>query len=229
MVEALEGERAVISRGEGGGAVGDSPVAVEPALELADDRRPAGDGVEKCGEGRRRLVRSLDPNFGDLGRAQGGKRARRVGQAVQRFVMKNNRFAVGAQLDVAFDREAAGDRRLGRPKRIFDHALGFVMQAAMGDRTLDEPGRGVDWPHTLISKTASTSASALSGRWATPIVVRAWRPLLSKQFNDEVGRAVHRLTKGVKARLDVEEPAQPHDLLHLVEIAERRLQPEPAR
>ena len=37
--------------------------------------------------------------------------------------MENNRFAVGAQLDVAFDGEAAGDRRLGRPKRIFDHAL----------------------------------------------------------------------------------------------------------
>ena len=29
--------------------------------------------------------------------------------------------------------------------------------------------------------------------------------------------------KGVKARLDAEEPAEPHDLLHLVEIAERRL------
>ena len=56
MVEALEGERAVISRGEGGDAVGDPPVAVEPALELADDRGPAGDGREKRGEGRRRLA-----------------------------------------------------------------------------------------------------------------------------------------------------------------------------
>ena len=47
VVEALERERAVISRGESGGAVGDAPVAVEPALELADDRRPAGDrGLE---------------------------------------------------------------------------------------------------------------------------------------------------------------------------------------
>ena len=55
VVEALERERAVISRGEGGDAVGDPPVAVEPALELADERGPAGDGLEKRGEGRRRL------------------------------------------------------------------------------------------------------------------------------------------------------------------------------
>ena len=59
MVEALERERAVIGRGEGGGAVGDPPVAVEPALELADERRPAGDRVEKRCEGRRRLRRAL--------------------------------------------------------------------------------------------------------------------------------------------------------------------------
>ena len=45
MVEALERERAVIGRGQGGGAVGAPPVAVEPALELADERGPPGDRV----------------------------------------------------------------------------------------------------------------------------------------------------------------------------------------
>ena len=122
VVEALERERAVISRGEGGGAVGDAPVAVEPALELADDRRPAGDGLEKRREGRRRLAGPLDADLRDLGRAEGGKGPCRVGQAIERFIMENNRFAVGAQLDVAFDGEAAGDRRFRRPQRVFDHA-----------------------------------------------------------------------------------------------------------
>ena len=102
-----------------------------------------------------------------------GKPAGRVGQAIERFVMENNRFAVGAQLNVAFDREAARNRRLSRAQRILDHAFGCVMQAAMRDRTLDEPGRSVDWPQSSISNTASTSARALSGRCATPTVVRA--------------------------------------------------------
>ena len=100
----------------------------------------------------------------------------RVGQAIERFIMENNRFAVGAQLDVAFDSETAGNRRLGRAQRILDHAFPDVMQAAMGDRTLDKPGRGVDRRQASISKTASTSASAFRGRCATPTVVRACRP-----------------------------------------------------
>ena len=47
--------------------------------------------------------------------------------------------------------------------------------------------------------------------------------LIAEQFGDEIGRAVHRLGQGVEARLDVEEAAEPHDLPHLVEIAERRM------
>jgi len=46
MVEALERQRAVISRRESGGAIADAPVAVEPALKLADDRSAAGDAGE---------------------------------------------------------------------------------------------------------------------------------------------------------------------------------------
>ena len=86
--------------------------------------------------------------------------------------MENNRFSVSAQLNVAFDGEAAGDGRLGRPQRVFDHAVCAVMQAPMGDRALDEPGRRVDGRQPSISNTASTSASASSGRCDTPTVVR---------------------------------------------------------
>src|ERR1700677_295496 len=47
--------------------------------------------------------------------------------------------------------------------------------------------------------------------------------VIAEQFGDEIGRAVHRLGQGVEARLDAEEPAESHDLPHLVEIAERRM------
>src|SRR5262249_7805798 len=144
VVETLERERAVISRSKRGGSVGDAPVAVEAAFKLADDRRPAGDRVEKRREGRWRLARSLDANVRDFGGAEGGKRTRRVGQAIKCFIVENNCFAVGAQLNVAFDCEAAADRRLRGAERVFDHPVRAVVQAAMGDRTLDKPGRGVD-------------------------------------------------------------------------------------
>src|SRR5579863_2051073 len=177
VVEALERERAVVSASERGGPVGDAPVAVEPALDLADDRRPAGDRVEKRGEGRRRLARAHDPDSRDLGRAEARERARGVGQTIEGFVMENNRFAVGAELDVAFDGEAAVNRRLRRPERILDDAPRVVVQAAMSDRPLDEPGGSVDRRQSAISNTASIAASALSGRCDAPLVMRAWRPL----------------------------------------------------
>src|ERR1700727_3246527 len=46
---------------------------------------------------------------------------------------------------------------------------------------------------------------------------------IAEQFGDEIGCAVHGLGQGVEARLDVEEPAEPHDLLYPVEIAKRRM------
>ena len=69
-------------------------------------------------------------------------------------------------------------RRSPPPPRVacFRSLRSRVMQAAMGDRTLNEPGGSVDWRQASISKTASTSASALRGRCDTPTVVRAWRP-----------------------------------------------------
>ena len=78
------------------------------------------------------LIRSAAISAAPLGR----DRARGVGQAIQRFVMKNKSFAVAAQLNVAFDGESAGDRRLPPIERVFDHPLGLIVQAAMGDRTL---------------------------------------------------------------------------------------------
>src|ERR1700729_1060214 len=47
--------------------------------------------------------------------------------------------------------------------------------------------------------------------------------LIAEQLSDEIGRAVHRLGRGVEARFDAKEAAEPHDPPHLVEIAERRM------
>ena len=93
----------------------------------------------------------------------------------------------------------------------------------MGDRTLDEPGRSVDRPQALISNTASTSASALSGRCDDADRRARMAASVAEQFGDEIGRAVHRLGQGVEGRGDIEEPAEPHHLRDPVEIAERRV------
>src|SRR5580658_2418957 len=90
--------------------------------------------------------------------------------------MKDEGFAVAARLHVAFDGESAGDRRLRRRERIFDDALGLVVQSTVGDRALDEPRGSVDRRQGLISKVASTTASALRGTCETPTALRARRP-----------------------------------------------------
>src|SRR5271165_6406328 len=90
--------------------------------------------------------------------------------------MKDECFAIAAQLDVAFDSETILDGRLRRRQRVFDNPLGLVVQTAVGDRTLDEPGGRVDRRQGLISNMASTTASALSGTCDTPTVLRACWP-----------------------------------------------------
>ena len=87
--------------------------------------------------------------------------------------MKHERLAVAADLNVAFDGAAGRDRRFGRAKRVFDHALLRVVQTAMGDRTLRQPGGSDQGSQGAISNSASTSTSAFSGRCETPTVARA--------------------------------------------------------
>ncbi len=177
-VETLDCERPVIPRGEGGNSVGDAPVAVEPALEFADDGRPACYDAEQRGEGRRALAGSSDPHMRDVSCALVDERAGGPGQAVEPVVVKDEDFLVCAHLHVAFDGVTGGDRGLSGGKGVLDHAVRGVMQTAVRDRPFDQPARGV-WARLLqdeTSNTASTSASAFSGRWATPTVARAWRP-----------------------------------------------------
>ena len=48
-------------------------------------------------------------------------------------------------------------------------------------------------------------------------------PPIAENLHHQVGGAVHRLRQCVETRMDVEEAAEPHDLRHTVEIADRRL------
>ena len=131
------------------------------------------DAGEELRQGRNALAAVAQREGLQLGDAPVGKRAARARQAAQIVVVEHHRFAVAAELDVAFDREAAGDRRFGGADRVFRQALGRVVETAMGDRPRRQPGRRA---HGAISNSASTSAIDPSGRKATPTVVRAWRP-----------------------------------------------------
>ena len=99
-----------------------------------------------------------------------------IGQAIERIVVKDEDLPVSAHLDVAFDGEPARNRGLCCLKRVLDDPARGVVQAAVGDWTLGQPGRRVKRPQNEISNTPSTSASAFNGRCATPTVVRACRP-----------------------------------------------------
>src|SRR5690606_11221754 len=96
------------------------------------------------------------------------------GQALERVVMEDHGFAVGRELEIAFDGIAAGDGRGESRNGILDHAVCGVMQAAVRNRARDQP---VETGHQLrrqeTSNIPSTSTAASSGRTETPIVVRA--------------------------------------------------------
>ena len=56
------------------------------------------------------------------------------------------------------------------------------------------------------------------------MVVRAWRPLVAEGRDHQVGGAVHDFRRFEEVRRRVDEAAEAHDALHLVEVAERDLE-----
>src|SRR6185437_692252 len=173
-VEALEGERTVIGRGDFRGAGGQSRVAVETTLDLADQPDPPGDQLDEFAQRRDRLVRSGKPQCAKRGEREIADAAFRAGQPCQRVVVEDDGLAVGRALDIAFDGVAGGARRFGGGERVLGPA--GAVPTAMGDRPRRQPVEA----QGTISNRPSTSQMALSGRWATPTVVRAWRPLSPK-------------------------------------------------
>ena len=66
--------------------------------------------------------------------------------------MMHHRLAIGTDLQIRLDAEAAGHRRGKGGGGIFDHAIGGVVQAAMRDRSGGEPVKARhERPHRRLS------------------------------------------------------------------------------
>src|SRR5262245_30624165 len=93
--------------------------------------------------------------------------------------MMHHCLAVGGDLQVDFDAVVAVDRGGNRGRSVLDDAVLRVVQAAMGDRTCNQPieiGHG----HAARQETSnrpSTSTEESAGNTETPTVVRACLPL----------------------------------------------------
>src|ERR1700730_10160704 len=148
------------------------------AFYFDHQRHAAFDQRTEIAERHHPLRRILEPDRLQLGCGHAEQRAASFGEAAKRVVMVHHGFAVGAELDVAFDAEIACDRSLSRARHVLDNAAGAVVQAAMGHRPRRQPVRRAHLARCYeTSKIPSTSTAASAGRAATPTVVRVWRPL----------------------------------------------------
>ena len=73
---------------------------------------------------------------------EGGDDTTAIDQAAEDAVVMYHGFAVGAELDVAFDGEIAVDGGLRRRRHVLDDAARGIMQAAMRDRPGRQPSGG---------------------------------------------------------------------------------------
>src|SRR3984885_3913101 len=156
-------------------------VAVEMALHFDHQRDPACDQRAEAGERHHPLGGILEPYGLEFGCGHAEQGAAAFGEAPQRIVMMHHGFAIGGELDVAFDATIGVDRGLSRARHVFDDAARAVVQAAMGHRSRRQPvGGPPPRPPYETSNIPSTSTAASAGSEATPTVVRAWRPLSPK-------------------------------------------------
>ena len=93
--------------GHGGGEAG---IAAGHVLQLDDQRHAPGDERKQRVERRHALLRAEDAQAAELGRRAGAHAARFAGQAGELVVMKDDRHAVGGEVQVAFDRISGVDR-----------------------------------------------------------------------------------------------------------------------
>ena len=177
----------------------------------------------KVGEAARPGAAVIAASSRDLGRAQGRERALGVGQPVERVVMKDKRSPSALICRSHSMAKPPRDRGLGRPKRVLDHAARCVVQAAVGDRTLGQPGRSVDrrqkrdLEHRLdLGQRIERQMRDANGRSRMAAAV-------AEDVDHEIRRAIHRLRQRLEARGDVEEAAEPDHPDDFIEVAERRM------
>src|SRR5579872_5815233 len=161
-------------------------IAVEATFDLNNDRNASAHQDAEVGERHHLFARVLETNFLQRHPAQAEQGARALGEAAKFIVMMHHGFAVGSELDVAFDSEIRFDGSECRARHVFDDAARAIVQTAMGHRPRGQPVRrshlrlSFFGPCYETSNTPSTSTAASAGSEETPTVVRAWRPLSPK-------------------------------------------------
>ena len=149
------------------------PVAVPLALQLEDEGHLAAHRIEQLGKRRDAVGGVAEPERLELRKRQRVEPPARLGQPLERIVMKDHDLFVTAELKVAFDREVVRNRGFGGRERVLDPAGGGVMVAAMGDRPGSQPREPGHRAPQTISTIASTSTAVPSGSVPTPIAERA--------------------------------------------------------
>ncbi len=137
-IEGFERQRAGIAGDIGQSLPAQRPrlVGIALLLDLDHQRHLAGHPRQQFGKPQGRVA---------IGAVRQGDGAQRFGRGVPHqpiltreagklAIVENHGLAIGCQLQVAFDAEAARNGRLERRARIFDDAAGAVMQAAMRHR-----------------------------------------------------------------------------------------------
>src|SRR6185437_6106240 len=173
-VERFEHQRAPVAHRignrDGGQGLGLCRVLL---LQLHHQRHLARHLLQQLPEGLRAIPRRAaeERRLQQHVRGEIADVASKAGQPGEVVVVKYHRHAVARQLQVALDSVAGLDGALERAARILDHPDRPVMQAAMGDRPVEQA-----LAHQS-SITASISTAAPSGRAATPMAERACLPL----------------------------------------------------
>ena len=130
--------------GHGGGEAG---IAAGHVLQLDDERHAAADQRQQRVERRHALLRAEDAQPPELGRRAGAHAARFAGQAGELVVMKDDRHAVGGEVQVALDRISGVDRRREGGERVLRPSGRKVVKPAMRDRPRREPAKFQPPPH----------------------------------------------------------------------------------
>ena len=81
----------------------------------------------------------LELHAGEFGHGMVANQAISHHQAVERLIVEDKRFAVAADLQIAFDRIMTVDGSREGAFGVLDDVLLRIMEPAMGDRPGDEP------------------------------------------------------------------------------------------
>jgi hypothetical protein len=135
-------DRIITTRDHLRDASGEGEVAVEAALDLHHHGHAAADEVEefsKCGD----VVVAVPEGDGcQRGGRAGVDAPALAGEAVKREVVEHDGLAVGRELHIAFDGEAARDGSAGRAGRVLEHAVGDHVEPTMCHGLGGKPGGG---------------------------------------------------------------------------------------